>query len=845
MHHAEDAQPSESVYGRPKRVLPFVKNTSRGRGQGRGRGNGINPGGGRGQAAGRGLSRGTTLAPGISRAGLAQPSATPSSSDCPLSSEPQPAWVSKSESTGTTSAIATAAPSGAPATDRLATQPRRRKFRPKMRDRPQADKSSASGTGALKHPLNEQLDSNANTLLYAADPPAKRRRVDEALVTASNSTPAPGINTVKLEEPGESLPNPSLDQVTTGTKFIGYDKYPKCHFGCGRSAKEVLNNRRSVKGQGVRDLQKQGLVVGAVFIRDDGIAIDWSLPPGSRVNEPIPSAETPVPQPGISHVGPSLALSSQHHGTPPPSSESPPPHPDPPATSAHAPPAHRPTTPTPTEIACREVLIPPRCLPLRGDTQKLEIWVVEQMQLLEAEIGPALVLQPELLGIGEYLTGQCVPSNVTPRVRLRYERPTRIVSEGQPDTVQTTSRDVASISRNPDQPQASTTNPTSPNHPMHAGPPIAHLPQSPSPGPRDHNTPTIKAEHDELAFDPPSPCPIPHPVLPDASSAEVARSPPSLSLDHSARACLSGSPLDGRGTLLGSESPCPEPIPASAAEMEEIQQLRRDLEASRLEAERKHRSLEQRILELSRKHLEAGVLQAETPAIVPKANMDSPVRIVDESKSKLLVLRRGKHDKTRRLFAPSQFMMLHVSWLGVLQLMDQNTRQIVATGFEEGAPDAESVEDACLLSESSVALAFAGNGCQLGVATLGGKNFKYLPLSGQPHEAKGICAVVPVNSSEVVTLGYNHGYAHWRFDRGTCSTAPLPIPKLHQCTALAYEPVANNIITSGSDSGKRSKLGVYSLLDSQSIPTIVDLSNHVHRIHTDAESPSLLILEVT
>ncbi|KAG9104546.1 hypothetical protein FRC06_001326 [Ceratobasidium sp. 370] len=674
--------------------------------------------------------------------------------------------------------------------------------------------------------------------------PAKRRRVGEAPATTSNPpTSTPGINIAKSEGLTEPLPDPSRDQVTTGTKFITYDRYPKCHFSCGRPAKEVLNNRRSVKGTEVRALQKQGFVVGAVFIRDDGIAIDWSLPPGSKVNEPIPSAETPVPQPETPRVDPPL-LSPQHHASPPSSSEPLHLRLDPLATSAHTPPAQRPTTPTSTGVAYREVPIPPRCLPLRGDTRRLEIWVVEQMHLLEAELGPALVLQPELLGIGEYLTDQHVPNDVAPRVRIRYERPACIVSEGLRDTIQTTSRDATSVAHNSAQPQASS-NPPSLIHPTDVGPPIAYLPQSPSPGPRDHDTSIVKAEHDELVLDPPSPCPMPHLAPPDALSAEGAGSSPNLSLGHSMQSPLNGNPLDKRTTLHGGESPCPEPIPIATAEIEEIQRLRRDLEASRLEAERKHKNLEQRILELSRKYPEAGTPQTETSSItVPKANTDSPVQIADESKSKLLVLRRGKHDKTRRLLAPSRSMVLHVSWLGVLQMIDQNTRQIIATGFEEGAPDAVSVEDACSLSESSVALALAGNDCQLGIATLGEKNFKYLPLSAQPHEAKGICAVVPVNSSEVLTLGHNHSYAHWRFDQDTCSTTPLPIPKLHQCTALAYEPAANNVITAGSDSGKRCKLGVYSLLDSQRIPTTVDLSNHVYHIHTDTENPSLLILEV-
>lgn len=47
------------------------------------------------------------------------------------------------------------------------------------------------------------------------------------------------------------------------------------------------------------------------------------------------------------------------------------------------------------------------------------------------------------------------------------------------------------------------------------------------------------------------------------------------------------------------------------------------------------------------------------------------------------------------------------------------TRRIVATGFEAGAPDSISVDDACSLSASSTALALVGNQSQLAIATLG------------------------------------------------------------------------------------------------------------------------------
>lgn len=96
----------------------------------------------------------------------------------------------------------------------------------------------------------------------------------------------------------------------------------------------------------------------------------------------------------------------------------------------------------------------------------------------------------------------------------------------------------------------------------------------------------------------------------------------------------------------------------------------------------------------------------------------------------------------------------------------------------------------------------------------------------------------------MITLGHDHRYVHWQLDKEGYATTPLPIHKLHQCTALAFEPVSSSVITAGSDSGKNGKLTLYGLGDSQHTYTTVDLSNHVHHIHTDSQNPSLLVLEV-
>lgn len=96
----------------------------------------------------------------------------------------------------------------------------------------------------------------------------------------------------------------------------------------------------------------------------------------------------------------------------------------------------------------------------------------------------------------------------------------------------------------------------------------------------------------------------------------------------------------------------------------------------------------------------------------------------------------------------------------------------------------------------------------------------------------------------MITLGHDHRYVHWQLNEDCYSTAPLPIHKLQQCTALAFDSVSSSVISAGSDSGRNGKLTLHSLGSSQHTSTTVDISNHVYHVHTDSENPSLLVLEV-
>jgi hypothetical protein len=295
MNHQEDEQPNETVHGRPKHILPFVKNTSRDRGRGRGRGNlnrievGCNEG--------RGHSRGVLLTAGISFRG----SNTPGSTHDPVASESSKRGLYDTLNNGPPikppssvafqrfEAGAAAGPSkGGP---HLAThttpkppRPRRRRFRPgknkhKNDNRPLPANDSES---PVRDSSNDpQLPPYPVDSLHPAlnSPPTKRPRLKENLSTGCISSPPAAFNAqIKAESENEFSVDLFQGRSTRGTEFIPYDNYPMCRFDCGKPLNEVRSNRRLAKEQEVLALRKVGKEVNAVFIRDDGIAIDWSLP---------------------------------------------------------------------------------------------------------------------------------------------------------------------------------------------------------------------------------------------------------------------------------------------------------------------------------------------------------------------------------------------------------------------------------------------------------------------------------------------------------------------------------------------------------------------------------------
>lgn len=863
MNHHEDEQPNESVRGRPKRAVPFIRSTARGRG--RGGDPGQSSYAERGYGRGRGRARGAPFAPGISRGG---PSAPSGISRGPATSRhfgkmstgppnhalpPKPQFsatledaeekrVFGSYGTGTRTINHGTAPNP--------PRPRRR-FRPGTKAKPQNDKSiqpthdSVVPTGESStafQPASHITDSACPT---CDSPPTKRQRLEELAMSMSDS------RTLVVPDPRvkvEKEPEPSIDafqeQPGTGTKFISYDDHPMCRFSCGKPPNEVRNNRRLIKEQEVAALRELGMDIDAVFIRDDGIAIDWSRQAESKAMNTSATESLP-------YSSESEPIAMTHEPPLPKTSSAPstlrgplPPHLNPIAASINSPPPRRSTTPTSTEIAYREVRIPPRHLPRHGDTRKLEIWVLEQMRLLEAELGPVLLPPPELLGLGEYITGQDIFEG--PRVRIRYKRPVRIHGPPgeQSGALLESNSLVEPFEGSPtapcDHPSPSTSLPDLPL------PSITHLAPSGSPTPPS-SPPLVKDEPDELAHDPPSPLASPDPAPPTAELSEELPAP-TQEAGHPPPPQPSENAAGKQRASSHNETQIGASTSSSNEDLDELQRLRRDLELSRLEAEKKHRDLERRILELSEKHSE---IEAPQPGLgEPSPITPGPggsLRIADEARSKLLVLRRGKHDKTRRLLKTSDSTILHVSWLGAMQLINRDSRRIVATGFEAGAPESISVDDACSLSASYTALGLVGSEFQLAIATLGGESFKFLSLQDQPHEAKGVCAVVPVNPQSVITLGHDHHYFHWKFDGDWCSestTLLQSLPKLHLCTALAFEPFHNNIITAGSDSTKRSKLTLHNLVDSEHIPNTAELSNHPHHIHIDPDNPSLFTLEL-
>ncbi|CAE6419534.1 unnamed protein product [Rhizoctonia solani] len=874
MEHKEDEQPNEAVHGRRKRILPFVRDTSRIQGQkkhqshptifsassqpSRGRGHGR--GHGQGKHRGRGGGSLPRPPPELPRyiegspwsqlddfgeygpEPVAPEPATPPDSSfgaqpSPSSGHPLLKKLSFKETEKTpekrTSDLNIPGPQPSIRPPQNSERPRKR-FRPGKngKHRLNSQHNRANANAFFAEPLAEQQSSQKMTD-FASDIdhlPAKRPRITEEAASSSCASMSL-VNqemVVKSEIEDESATKLLREDPTSGSKFISYDSHPMCRFECGEPPSRVRKHRKALKQQQVRVLRDQGMNVLATFIRDDGIAIDWSIPMKNKDDISTSKSMSPIvvfddPKPNFPSPGDATPPISSPRRRPLPS------HINPLAVSADKHVNGHPSIPTVTEIACREIPIPLRHLPRDGNTRKLEIWALEQMRLLEAELGPIILPPPELVGIGEYLIGQRLSEGVCPHIKIRYERTVRVKPRIESSTNPDEAYSLADLMQDP--PAISSEYPSpippSPNGlPQSTLPPIAHM-EAPHLSPPTRPLP-VKDEVDELANNPPSPLasfdpayPIPDMIPTFVSNTET------LKENESCEPQIATNEESSQNT--------PTDL---CEELDELQRLRRDLELSRFEAERKHKELEERILELSRKRPESHT---------PRSNEQQPpttIRIANEGKSTILPLRRGKYDKTRRLLAVSNSTILHVSWLGVMQLVNKSSRRIVATGFRSGPPSSISIEDACSLSPSSTALALSGHESQLAVTILGEGSFDFHPLQAKPHDTKGICSVVPIDQQSVITLGHDHRYMHWNFQPDRCSTNPLPLPKLHTCTALAFDPLRGNIITAGSDSNKRSKLTLHNLVDSKHIPNTVELSNHPHHINIDCDNPFLLVLEV-
>ncbi|CAE6531944.1 unnamed protein product [Rhizoctonia solani] len=949
MEHNEDEQPNESVYGRRKRILPFVKNTSRIQGQkihqfapilvpvppsestrGRGynRGRGRDRGRGRGQGKNRGRGGGPPPAPELPQFREFNPWAqlddlrehTPQTTIPEPSTPPQRSFgMQLGPSSGRLppeipkfEVIRQRLDDWAPGPSMLGPQPPirpfqnskqpRKRFRPGKNDthkynnqpntvnttvlaagpsvnrqiprvgvevgrgdlglglsrglsKPREDIKGVNATFSItsvslgvkkKHrhrgPTRAQSEAStsAATLHIPQElvdplrddgpcPPAKRPRIQEE---ASPSRASPSTvaleKAVKSEIEDDTAIELLQEKPSSGTKFVSYDNHPMCRFNCGELPSQVRKHRKVLRGQESRALRDQGKEVLAAFIRDDGIAIDWIIPTRSEAGGSTPKSMSPV----IIPDDPEINTPPSEEADPPalpPANWALPSHLNPLVVSMDKFDGRRSSTPTTTEIAYREVPIPPRHLPQDGNTRKLEIWALGQMRLLEAELGPVILPPPELVGVGEYITGQELPEGIHPHIKLRYKRTVRVQPSVEPSTnseetfslAELMAESPATLPEYPSTAHITSIDLLEPTLPL-----IMHLETAGSPS-TPSSPPLIKGEVDELADDPPS-----LPASPKLALVTDEDDTPIPTIEFLSRNST-GEPQ----VTTTKESPRVASNDSNT-DLDELQRLRNDLELSKLEAERKHKELELRIFELSQK-------RSETYA--PGPNVEQPlatVRIADEGKSNILPLRRGKYDKTRRLLAVSGPTILHVSWLGVMQLVNRNSRRIVATGFGSDAPSSISVEDACSLSPSSTALALSGNESQLAIAMLGEGNFGFLPLRDQPHDAKGICSIVPVDPQSAITLGHDRRYIHWKFQQDQCSVDPLPLPKLHLCTALAFDPVHNNLVTTGSESNKRSKLTLYNLADPMQMPNTVELSNHPHHVHVDPDDPFLLILEL-
>ncbi|CAE6522020.1 unnamed protein product [Rhizoctonia solani] len=907
MEHNEDEQPNESVYGRRKRILPFVRDTSRiqgqkkhqfapilvpvpapsepthGRGYGRGRGRDRGRGRGQGKYRGRGGFPLPPPAPELPQVREVNPwsqlddlrehtprPTTPEPSIPPQTSfdvHPGPSSGHQPPGRAELEVTRQKLDEWAPGPSTLGPQPPIRPFqnsqRPRKRFRPGKNgkhkqnnqhNTFDTNTHSVECAVNQLVLQETAVSLRGDDdyPPTKRPRIKEDAPPSRVSLSAIALEeVVKSEIEDDTAIDLLREKPTSGTKFISYDDHPLCRFNCGEHPSQVRKHRKLLKGQEVQALRDQGREVLAAFIRDDGIAIDWVVPTKtdtdpstSKFTSPIVILDDPEPNP-------TLPSEEANAPAPLPPNQPLPSHLNPLVVSAGKLGSRRSFTPTiTTEIAYREVPIPPRHLPRDGNTRKLEIWALEQMRLLEAELGPVILPPPELVGIGEYITGQRLPEGVHPHIKIRYKQTVRVhQSPIEPSTQFEETFSLAELMG--ESPAGTVEHPSPPPSPGHLplSSPVRVPPSPPAPlPPIDTPEPTLPLiTHLEAAqspFAPSSPFPLKNEVdqLADDPPSLPASPKPTYPADENIH-----TPIPNIGP--SSENVTVEPrimtneehsqsIPNdSGGDLDEIQRLRRDLELSKLEAERKHRELEQRILELSQK-------RSETHTPRPNTEQTLTVRIADEGKANILPLRRGKYDKTRRLLAAPGSTILHVSWLGVMQLVDRDSRRTIATGFGPDAPSGISVEDACSLSPSSTALALSGSESQLAIATLGEVNFDFLPLPGQSHDAKGVCSVVPADPQSAITLGHDHRYIHWKFQQDQCSTTPLPLPKLHLCTALAFDPLHSNIVTAGSESNKRSKLTLHNVADSKQIPNTVELSNHPHHVHIDSDNPFLLILEL-
>lgn len=419
MSHYEDEQPNESVRGRPKRIVPFIRDTSRGRRRGAGRGS-SNPNVIRNQ--GHGFARGVPPASVISRSDLhvmtrpthistsLQYSKSDPSSKLADGFPPKPQPTTVSMTFHGSQGMSTAGPSNPHSGDHTASRPprlRRRWFRPGVKNKLK-NGNNPPPAGDSKLPVTELLSDNQLSLCAVNDsPPAKRLRFKGDYTNGHILLPTP-------ERGGSNGLTP--EQPTTGTKFISYDNFPLCRFGCDKPPEEVRDNRRLVKEQEVLALRKLGRDVNAVFIRDDGIAIDWSISTESKdehINSLLPSEDEMATT--TRSTPPLQTRSSSSLDKPLPS------HLNPIIISSNDATVQRSYTTTVTEIAYRQLAIPPRHLPRFGNTRKLEIWVLEQMRLLEAELGPVLLPPPELVGVCEYVAGQGTPEGVKPYLRIPYK----------------------------------------------------------------------------------------------------------------------------------------------------------------------------------------------------------------------------------------------------------------------------------------------------------------------------------------------------------------------------------------------------------------------------------------